>query len=416
MRIIEPRQLPRKKSPQTRQAFMKWFSICGTVLIVLYAAMFAFRFTRPLPLLHAETKNITVKPNLQPLTLPIYGQVAAGAVGYGQLAKAGENKPQPMASIAKVVTALTVLDKKPLAKNSQGPTLTLDATDVELYNDYYSNGGSVVKVVDGEQITQYQALQALLLPSSNNMADSLARWSFGSVEEFIKAANGYLVENGLKQTTMADASGFSDDTVSTAEDLVALGELAVKNPVVAEIAAQSSAVIPVAGEISNVNVLLGSDGIDGIKTGNTDEAGGCFLTTVLHKDASGAKVRLIVAVMGAGTLEQAMQDARDVLAGVVQDFATVTLKAGTEVGYYDVPWAGRVTAVTKSDITLLRWRGTIARASINLQQIPANTKAGSVVGTARLTAGPNSAQQPVVLKNAVQSASNRWRFWKSVSF
>lgn len=414
MRVIEPRQIPRPRLPKSKHRATKWFAIFGAVLMVAYLGIFAVRYTRPLPVLQPESKNIVIPASLKPLDLPIYGQVAAGAVGYGQLAKAGESVPKPIASVAKVLTALTVLEKKPLAVGQQGPNLTLDATDVAYYNDFVSRDGSVVAVKVGEEISEYQALQALLLPSANNMADSLARWAFGSQEEFIKAANEYANTNGLKQTSLADASGFSPKSVSTATDLVLLGELAVKNAVVAEIASQSSATIPVAGTITNVNVLLGKDGIDGIKTGNTDEAGGCYLTSVLYKHPSGEQVRLIVAVMGAGTLAQAMQDARGLLTSVTKDFEVAKIPAGTVVGYYNEPWGSRITAVTKSDLQILKWQGTPARAETVLDDIRVTAKPQET-GTTTLSAGPKKSESKVVLSRQVSMPSWRWRFWRAVA-
>lgn len=415
MRVIEPRQLPRPKKPHSKHWFTKWVAIGGVSLIVLYTGIFAIRYTRPLPALEPETRSLGVAPALTPLDLPIYGQVAAGAVGYGQLARAGDETPRPMASVAKVLTALVILEKKPLQVGQTGPVLTLDATDVGYYNEFISKDGSVVAVRAGEQITEYQALQALLLPSANNMADSLARWAYGSQEAFVVAANEYAASQGLRQTTMADASGFAPKTVSTAANLVRLGELAVKNAVITEIAAQPTATIPVAGEIKNVNTLLGKDGIDGIKTGNTDEAGGCFLATVLFKHPSGAQARLIVAVMGAGTRAQAMEDARALLAKITEDFGTATLKAGTVVGYYNAPWGGRIAAVLPKDVTVFRWQGTPARTEINMRNAIARDTESTEVGTIKLMAGPNSVESKVILGSSVPSANWRWRFWHSVA-
>ena len=415
MRVIEPRMLPRPSRPHhARHRITRWIAWSGLILFVAYGALFVFRYTRPLPILVPEAKNILIEPQLKALNLPLYGQVAAGAVGYGQLAKSGDDTPRPMASVAKVVTALVILDKKPLKPGEQGPTLTLDAEDVALYEDYLSRGGSVARVQAGEQISEYQALQALLLPSANNMADSLARWAYGSVDGFIEAANTYLASQGLKQTTLADASGFSPKTVSTASNLVKLGELALKNPAVSEIAAQSTATIPVAGEISNVNTLLGKDGIDGIKTGNTDEAGGCFLTTVQYKHASGNTVRMIVAVMGAATLQQAMQDARQILSNLSADFSTVSLPAGTVVGYYNVPWGERVSVVTKQTVSLFRWQGTAARGESSL---PASrfTNLADQLGELRLSAGPNQAASGLQLDRAVAGPSWSWRARQAVA-
>ncbi len=413
MRVLKQRLAPRSAAPKHPRKYLRYLAFGGAVLLIIYSALFIFRFTRPLPLLTPEAKSLSVAPKQKDLHLPLYGQAAVGAVGYGQLAKAGDDIPRPTASVAKVLTALTVLDKKPIAKGQSGPVLTLDAIDVAFYEDYLSKNGSIVAVQNGEGISEYQALQALLLPSANNMAASLARWSYGSLDDFLVAANNYARSHGLQNTTMADASGFSPQTVSTASDLIKLGELALQQPIIAEIIGQSSAVLPVAGEVHNVNALLGTDGIDGIKTGNTDEAGGCFLTTMNYKHASGSQVRLVVAVMGAKTLAQAMHDARQLLDNTTRGFGLATLKKGTVAGYYNVPWGERLSAVIKEDITVFRWQGTVARADVSLHKISGFNQDGA--GDITLVAGPAKASAKLELLTTTTSAPWRWRTWRAIA-
>jgi D-alanyl-D-alanine carboxypeptidase (penicillin-binding protein 5/6) len=99
----------------------------------------------------------------------------------------------------------------------------------------------VVKVAAGEQISEYQALQAMLLPSANNMADSLARWAFGSPADYVTYANGIIKKMGLSHTVVGNTNGFDDTTTSTADDLVMIGLQAMRNPVIADIVSQSTA-------------------------------------------------------------------------------------------------------------------------------------------------------------------------------
>src|SRR5205807_949217 len=100
---------------------------------------------------------------------------------------------------------------------------------------------------------------------------------------------------GFSRTVVADASGFSPDTVSTPSELVAIGIAALKNPVIAEIVAQSQAQIPgiPGGIIKNTNLLFGIDGVIGIKTGTTDEAGHCLLFAARYGAEDGQKVTIV---------------------------------------------------------------------------------------------------------------------------
>src|SRR5690242_21964551 len=80
------------------------------------------------------------------------------------------------------MTAYLVLHDHPLASGQDGPTITLTETDVADTERRRGQDESVVSVVAGERLTERQALQALLLPSANNIAAVLARWDAGSTE------------------------------------------------------------------------------------------------------------------------------------------------------------------------------------------------------------------------------------------
>ncbi len=273
--------------------------------------------------LHRNTPDVAItqsvaaqnsqQPRLNtPIAWPKYGQAAYGVAGPGVLAVSDDGQqPVPVASLAKVITALTVLKQKPLLPGQQGPMITLTQADIASYEAYVAKSGAVVPIQNGEQISQYQALQAMLMPSANNMADSLARWAFGSVEQYNAAANQMVKELGLTQTTVADASGFSPATKSTAHDMVQLGILYMQNPVLKGIAAQTEANIPFAGLVRNYNAVSNKDGILGLKVGNTDEAGRCYLAADIRADTK--EVVSVVAVIGADHLETAMKDAKIVL-------------------------------------------------------------------------------------------------------
>jgi D-alanyl-D-alanine carboxypeptidase (penicillin-binding protein 5/6) len=73
--------------------------------------------------------------------------------------------------MAKIITALVLLQASPLALNEEGKSFTITAEDVAIYNDYVKKSGSVLPVKVGDVMTEKQALQALLIGSANNIAD-----------------------------------------------------------------------------------------------------------------------------------------------------------------------------------------------------------------------------------------------------
>jgi D-alanyl-D-alanine carboxypeptidase (penicillin-binding protein 5/6) len=125
-------------------------------------------------------------------------------------------------------------------------------------------------------LTERQALQALLLPSANNIAAVLARWDAGSVDRFVARMNAAARSLDMTHTRYTDPSGYDDATVSTSADQVRIVDRAMRLPVFASIVATRSATLPVAGNVYSTNTLLGQDGFVGVKTGSTAAAGGCF--------------------------------------------------------------------------------------------------------------------------------------------
>lgn len=379
-------------------------------LLLLLVIGLLFNYIRPLPHANASIVPLEDKIEVARLTWPVQGSAAIGAKGYGVLATHGDQSQMPTASIAKLITVLAVLEKHPLKSSKNSPVLTMDAEDVALFNQYFSEGGAYVKVELGEKITQYQAMQAILLPSANNMADSLAIWTFGSIPEYITYANGMVKRLGLMETVIAkDASGMSPDTVSTPTDLVKLGEIALAHPVIAEIVSQPSAVIPVHGIIYSANSRLGYNNIIGIKTGLTDEAGGCFLFAAKHT-LEGKSATIIGIVRGTPTLLSALSSSVALANSAKKAFSIKTpVKAGEVFGTLTTAWSETSRVIAKQDLTLLAWRGVPLKPRITLAPINRSLPAGSQVGTAIVSSGLNKVTTPLILEKPIGGPSWQWR-------
>jgi D-alanyl-D-alanine carboxypeptidase (penicillin-binding protein 5/6) len=206
---------------------------------------------------------------------PAYGQ-AAVQIGGSQVQAGPNQQPAAIASVAKVMTAYLVLRDHPLPPGREGPTITLTDADVADTERRRRQEESVVSVAAGERLTERQALQALLLPSANNIAAVLARWDAGSEARFVARMNAAARSLGMTRTRYTDPSGYDDGTVSTAADQVRIVDRAMRVPVFASTVATASATLPVVGTVRNTNTLLGHNGFVGVKTGSTGAAGGCF--------------------------------------------------------------------------------------------------------------------------------------------
>jgi serine-type D-Ala-D-Ala carboxypeptidase (penicillin-binding protein 5/6) len=227
---------------------------------------------------------------------PAYGQ-AAVRIGRSQVHASPNQQMAPIASVAKVMTAYLVLRDHPLQPGQDGPVITLTDADVADTDRRREQGESVVSVVAGERLTELQALQALLLPSANNIAAVLARWVAGSVEGFVARMEATARSLGMTHTRYTDPSGFDDATVSTAADQLRIVDRAMGLPVFASIVATPSATLPVAGTVQNTNTLLGHDGFVGVKTGSTAAAGGCFAFRAIRR-IDGKRTTITGVVLG----------------------------------------------------------------------------------------------------------------------
>jgi len=207
---------------------------------------------------------------------PAYGQAAFIQTGRSQVRTGPNQHAAAIASVAKVMTAYLVLRDHPLRLGEDGPTITLTDADVADTDRRLRQRESVVSIAAGERLPERQALQALLLPSANNIAAVLARWDAGSTDRFVARMNATARSLGMTHTRYTDPSGYDDATVSTAVDQVRIVDRAMRVPVFASIVATSSATLPVAGIVHNTNTLLGHNGFVGVKTGSDDAAGGCF--------------------------------------------------------------------------------------------------------------------------------------------
>ncbi len=259
----------RARTPGRRIRIRKLRAACLVAVVGAIAASFGFH-------LAASSPSSAAVEALPSTVWPAHGQAAFVRSGESN-AHAGPNQhPAAIASVAKVMTAYVVLRDHPLRPGEDGPTITITDEDVADTERRRGQEESVVSVAPGEQLSQRQALQALLLPSANNIAAVLARWDAGSVSRFVARMNETARSLGMTRTHYTDPSGYDDATVSTAADQLRLVERALRLPVFAGIVAAPVAALPVAGVVRNTNTLLGRDGFVGVKTGSTDAAGGCF--------------------------------------------------------------------------------------------------------------------------------------------
>ena len=227
---------------------------------------------------------------------PPQGQ-AAIAVGDRRPAASPDQEPAPIASLAKVMTAYLTLERYPLSDAEAGFTITVTAAEAEAVAEDAAAGESVVAVEAGERLSERQLLEALLIPSGNNIARMLAVRVAGSEASFVAAMNDEAGAIGMDHTTYTDPSGFDPGTVSTAADQLRVFRGAMRFPAFRQIVSMGSVTLPVAGTVTNFNPLLAA-GYAG-KTGSDSAAGGC-LAFFTHVTVGGRRKKAVGVVMGQG--------------------------------------------------------------------------------------------------------------------
>lgn len=339
---------------------------------------------------------------------PDFGAWAVGAVGFdGALATGNETTAMPIASIAKVVTALVLLDANPIPVGEGGPDIRYTDADVAIYWDMVAQNGSVAPVAAGATLSLRESLEAMMLPSGNNYANSLAIWGFGSIDAYADRASEWAAEQGLGTLRIVDPSGLSLENTATASDLVRLGELALQDPTLAEIVATQRVDIPELGVLENSNKLLGSHGVDGIKTGTTDDAANLLFSADVAVGSS--SVTIVGVVLGGANHPAVRQAIAEMIDTIAPGFhEVVAIEADTEVATYTTPWGDTATARTAEGATVVVWSDTPVDVAIQADPITLAAN-GASVGTAVVTAGTQRVEVPLVLDGTVDDPGAWWR-------
>jgi D-alanyl-D-alanine carboxypeptidase (penicillin-binding protein 5/6) len=227
---------------------------------------------------------------------PQRGQ-AAFVLGDGRPAASPHERPAPIASLAKVMTAYLTLERYPLSGEQDGFTITVTADQARAEAQDADDEQSVVAVRAGEELTERQLLEALLIPSGNNIAPLLASRVAGGETRFLAEMNAEAEALGMNHTIYTDPSGFDPSTISTAADQLRIFRQAMHFAAFRQIVSMASVTLPVAGRVTNFNPLL-ADGYAG-KTGSDSAADGC-LAFFTHVTVGARRLTAAGVVMGQG--------------------------------------------------------------------------------------------------------------------
>ena len=183
------------------------------------------------------------------------------------------------ASITKIMTALLAMEY-----NQPDTQVTITEEDLALEDGSQMSGLAV-----GDTVTMDQLFHALLIYSANDAAMAIARQVGGSVENFVQMMNDKAASLAMTGTHFANPHGLHDENhYTTAYELALLSDYALKNPTFLQIVGTKNYTVSINGyskNLSNTNELLGNlNGVYGIKTGFTNGANRCLVTSCKRND------------------------------------------------------------------------------------------------------------------------------------
>lgn len=272
----------------------KWFLLWLFLLSMLVCLVLVdlkirqsvnFNSVLPFPV---TAKNVTPYPLLVENKNPNISALAAVVVDDDSKTLLFSKNPTlllSMASTTKIMTALVALSYYKMTD-----ILTIHTNNVQ---------GAKIGFFNGQKIKFEDLLYSMLLPSANDAALAIAQNYPGGESAFVEKMNEFAKVFHLNSSRFGDTAGLLDDKgYTTPLDLARLASVALKNNVFARIVdTKHKNISDVDGKNSyslyNLNKLLGIDGVDGVKTGYTDDAGQVLVTSKKEKGHT-----IIAVVMG----------------------------------------------------------------------------------------------------------------------
>jgi len=370
----------------------------------------------PLPDVTVRTTSAAAAPaEVSALTLPETGASAIAVVGDDgtaeTIASAGDPAAVPIGGAAKLVTLLVTLDSLPLPADGAGPAIPIGPEDYVDYLRYSGEGSRALQVSPGETWTERDVVRAVLLASSNNHADTLVRWAFGSPDAYVEAANAWLAEQGFTATRVDDATGLSGDNVGTADELARLAALVLADDQLAAMLDDPEEA-PLGARVVPDLVARADDGaVRAITRSFTDQAALSYVFTTELPAVEGVDgLRRITGAMllmpDYETLDPAVTAAVDSAAAAS---APVTVIAeGTPYARVVAPWGDEAELVASVSRTDAAWGEAPSEASVTVDGF-STAPEGREVGRVSVATATGELASPLRLTGDIRDPGPVWR-------
>lgn len=359
----------------------------------------------------------TVSLHVQAAVLPPPPQLAATAyvlmdASTGDIiAESGADGQFAPASLTKMMTSYIVEHEV-----SEGNIGFDDLVPISV--KAWKTEGSRMFVREGTQVRLEDLLRGVIIQSGNDASVALAEYVAGSEEAFADLMNQHAERLGLKNTHFKNATGLpADGHYSSPRDLALIGRALIQDfPEQYAIYKEKYFTYNDIKQPNRNRLLWRDPTVDGIKTGHTEEAGYCLVSSAVRDD-----MRLISVVLGTTSDQARAQESQKLLAYGFRFFRNYPLyKAGQELNQPKV-WKGINDSVSlglAADLSLTIPRGSENQLAATLdlpEVIEAPLAAGEVVGHLLVTLeGEEVAREPLLALQAVPEAGFVKAIWHSI--
>ena len=319
----------------------------------------------------------------------------------------------PPASITKIMTLLLAMEQ--VEKN----TISLD-DEVMISQLAESMGGSQIYLAANTRVKLSALLEDITIASANDASVAVSDAIAGSYNNFIDLMNKKAEELGMVNTNFVNSSGLpSKNHYSSARDIAVMSREVVKYPKILEWASIWVDYLQLPGRkamLVNTNKLIRDyPGMDGIKTGHTDEAGFCLAATAQRDN-----MRLISVIMRASSEKE-----REELTSRLLDYgfnafiSEVVVKKGEQVQNIEIPDGEKTITVAEvaNDLKVIYQRGTadsLKKKIVISEQLQAPIKKGDVLGRQSIMQDDRLlASVDLIATEDVERAGFFTRLWRS---
>ena len=323
-----------------------------------------------------------------------------------------DNQISP-ASMTKVMTGYVIADQ------IDSGAISLD-DKVLISEKAWKTGGSKMFIEAGKRILVRDLLSGIVIQSGNDATVAMAEYVAGSEEGFVDFMNAYASELGLSNTLFQNAVGWTDPNhFSSAKDLANITKALINNfPDHYATYKEKEFTFSGIRQLNRNKLLWRDDSVDGVKTGHTESAGYCLISSAKRND-----MRLIAVVAGSPSENERLTASQRLLEYGFRFFATQKLiKKDTEVTSAKV-WGGKMDKVSlgaKDDILLTLPRSDFKNLKANYNfnnNIQAPISAGDVIGNIEFISNDQLVlSTPLIAIESIEAKGFFGRIWARIVF